>query len=182
MSIQDSRGRPRALRGSILLFLSLSQSLFLVSSVPFLLLLLALPLCFFLILEKQPSSRRKKQKESFGKNVKRHPGVQQADERADEQQKECMRELCVCLCVCVTAREKTTGWRRPPPTVARGREKHSLSLFGLLAHSHPPLLSLSLSLDSARMAPQPPSLPLSLLTCLSLSLPLSQRQKFSSDA
>lgn len=51
------------------------------------------------------------------------------------------------MCVYEREREKTTGWRRPPPTVARGREKHSLSLFGLLARSHPPLLSLSLSLS-----------------------------------
>lgn len=78
------------------------------------------------------------------------------------------------MSVCVTEREraKTTGWRRPPPTVARGREKHSLSLFGLLAHSHPPPLSLSLSpplfpsLDSAQTA-QPLSL------SLSLSVPVS---------
>jgi len=92
--------------------------------------------CFlFLSLIKQPSSHRKKKKEAFGvekmsKNKKsQSPTGWQASEL-----NECMR------CVCLRVREQTTGWRRTPPTVARGREKHSLSLWlALSLASTPPL-------------------------------------------
>lgn len=56
-----------------------------------------------------------------------------------------LSEWPVCVCVYDSEREKTTGWRRPPRTVARGREKHSLSLS--LACSLTPIQPSSLSLS-----------------------------------
>lgn len=58
-----------------------------------------------------------------------------------------MSECCVCLCVYDRERERKqqAGDNHRRPLLGEGRSTPSLSLFGLLAHSHPPLLSLSLS-------------------------------------
>lgn len=76
----------------------------------------------------------------WGKNVRRHPGVQQADKQESWRRSE--RQRCASVCV----REKTTGWRRTPPTVAREREKHSFSLALSLACSLTPTHPSSLAL------------------------------------
>lgn len=104
-------------------------------------LLFALPRFFFLILETQPSSRSEKQEKPFGEKCQkalRGPTGWQARELKKERK----TERCASVCV----REKTTGWRRTPPTVAREREKHSFSLALSLACSLTPTHPSSLAL------------------------------------
>lgn len=103
-------------------------------------LLFALPRFFSLILETQPSSRSEKQEKPFGgKMSEGTPGSNRlTSKRAEEGAKDRGVRLCV--------REKTTGWRRTPPTVAREREKHSFSLALSLACSLTPTHPSSLAL------------------------------------
>lgn len=109
---------------------------------------------FLLSLKRSLHLARRSKKNHLGEKCQKAPRGP-TGWQARELKKERKTERCASVCV----REKTTGWRRTPPTVAREREKHSRSLFGLLSHSHPPLLSRSP--DSAWMPHQPHSLSLS---------------------
>ncbi len=160
-------------------FLSLSQSLCfcLISSVLFCCWLFTSSLFFFLILEKQPSSRRKKQKESFGKKCQktpRGPTGRQTSERVCEPKKECMSEWCVCVHERERERERKqqAGDDHRRPLLGEERSTPSLSLACSLTPIHPS--SLSLSLDSARIAHQPLSPSLSYSWHVSLSLSSSR--------
>ncbi len=173
MSIQESRGRPRALRGSILLFspyLSHSASVLFLPSFSVAGFSRRL-FFFFLILEKQPSSRRKKQKESFGKKCQktpRGPTGRQTSERVCEPKKECMSEWCVCVHERERERERKqqAGDDHRRPLLGEERSTPSLSLACSLTPIHPSSLSLSRFCANSSSA----SLSLSLTPDMSLSL------------
>lgn len=116
-------------------------------------LLFALPRFFSLILETQPSSRSEKQEKPFG--GKMSEGTPGSNRLTSKRAEEGAKDRGVRLCVWERKQQAGDGHRRP--LLGKGRSTHSL--FGLLSHSHPPLLSRSP--DSAWMPHQPHSLSLS---------------------
>lgn len=118
---------------------------------------------FLLSLKRSLHLARRSKKNHLGKNVRRHPGVQQADKQESWRRSERLRG--VRLCVWERKQQAGDGHRRP--LLGKGRSTHSLSLSLWLALSLPPTPPLSLfwfcvNASSASLAVSLPiSLPLS---------------------